>query len=337
MAEMKSVQIMSNRIVRGRQFALKVALAVAGMSALAMPIVVGILNTPSIRAQSTPAPLKFEVASIKLCRPGDTPPDGGRKGGGGGASGNDPGRLSLGCQSLEHLIQSAYIRFGDGKARSIGSPSVSPRQMNQSIEGGPGWVTSDRYRIDAKPESPQTPEMMRGPMLQTLLEDRFKLKVRRETRDVPIYALVVAKGGPKLQPTKGCTPLDFTNGMPPRPAPGQPPPCGLFGPDTNGGMVTFGQTLAGVCIQFSVALDRNVVDRTGIVGEFDMHLDLSWDELFPSDRPNGVPGSDAAAPGPRDPLSAFTAAVQKLGLRLEPSKAPSEFLVIDHVERPSEN
>jgi uncharacterized protein (TIGR03435 family) len=207
--------------------------------------------------------------------------------------------------------------------------------VNQPIEGSPAWVRSDRYRIDAKPESPQIQEMMRGPMMQTLLEDRFKLKIRRVARDVPVYALVVAKGGPKLQPTKGCVALDFTNGPPPPPEPGQNT-CGPFAPDTNGGIVTYGQTLAGLCAQFSVALDRAVVDRTGIAGQFDIHLDLTDAELFPFDS-RGATAADGAATAPPDSLTAFMAAVQKLGLRIEPAKAPADFLVIDHIERPSEN
>jgi uncharacterized protein (TIGR03435 family) len=168
-------------------------------------------------------------------------------------------------------------------------------------------------------------------MLQALLEERFKLKLRHDTRDIPVYAMVVAKGGPKLQPTKGCTALDFSNGPPPPPAPGEHV-CGPFGPSKDGGIATYGQTLAGLCMQFSVALDRDVVDRTGIAGQFDMNLEMSMDDLFPPDRRD-----DAAAPVPSDPLSAFTTAVQKLGLRIEPAKAPAGFIVVEHIERPSEN
>jgi bla regulator protein blaR1 len=311
----------------------KAALALAGTAALAIPVVIGILNAPAIRAQSGPRP-KFEVASVKLCQPGEAPSGGGRKGGGG--AGPDPGLLSIACQPVERLIQTAYLRFADGKAQAIGTPGrVSQRQVNQPIEGGPAWVRSDRYRIDAKPESPQIQEMMRGPMMQTLLEERFKLKIRREPRDVPVYALVVGKGGPKLQPSHGCVPLDFTNGPPPPPGPGEHT-CGPFGPDANGGIVTYGQTLAGLCAQFSVALDRDVVDRTGIAGLFDMHLDLTDAELFPFDA-RGATATDGAASAPPDSLTAFMAAVQKLGLKIEPAKAAADFLVIEHIERPSEN
>jgi uncharacterized protein (TIGR03435 family) len=324
--------IMSGRIALKLNLAKIAALALAGTAALAIPILMGILNAPGIHAQPSPRP-KFEVASVKPCKPADAPPaGGGRKGA--GASGNDPGRLSLTCQPVERLIQTAYVRFADGKPRGFPG-TLTPRQMNQPIEGIPGWATSELYTIDAKPESPQTMEMLRGPMLQTLLEDRFKLKLRRDTRDVPVYAMVVAKGGAKLQPTKGCTTPDFTNGPPPPPAPGEHV-CGPFGPAADGGIVTYGQTLAGLCMQFSVALDRDVVDRTGITGQFDMHLEILEGELFPFDRRNAS-ATDAAAPVPSDPLIAFRAAIQKLGLRLEESKAPAGFIVVEHVERPSEN
>ena len=68
------------------------------------------------------------------------------------------------------------------------------------IEGGPGWVASERYTINAKAEDNANAYVMQGPLLQTLLENRFKLKIHRETREIPIYELVVAKGGPKLKP-----------------------------------------------------------------------------------------------------------------------------------------
>jgi uncharacterized protein (TIGR03435 family) len=128
--------------------------------------------------------------------------------------------------------------------------------------------------------------------------------------------------------------MDFSNGPPPLPGPDQPPACGGFGPGKNGGMQTFGQTLAGLCKQFSAALDLDVADRTGIAGTFDIHLDLSNDDLFPWD---AKPAAGDVAAMPADPLSAIARAVQKLGLRLEPAKTAGEFLVIDHLERPSEN
>jgi uncharacterized protein (TIGR03435 family) len=249
---------------------------------------------------------------------------------------------------VESLIQEAYLRFMSGKAwpadpiTGIEVPSISNRLLHQSIQGGPGWIASDRYTIEAKAAGPETQEMMRGPMMQALLEDRFRLKIHRETRDVPVYALTVGKDGPKLQSMKpgSCVRIDFTNGPPPPPGQGQTF-CGMFrGVGANGGMDTYGQTMAQLCRQFSVWLDRDVVNRTGIAGAFDIHLALSIADVMTTGRGSGALGlsGDPAPPTtPPDPLGAISAAVQKLGLKLAPAKEPGEFLVIDHVERPSEN
>jgi uncharacterized protein (TIGR03435 family) len=106
------------------------------------------------------------------------------------------------CTTVRFLIQTAYVRYADGQA------GPTSQLKNQPVEGGPSWIDTERFLIDAKPETPQARATMGGPMLQGLLEERFKLKIHRETRKVPAYALVVAKGGPKLQATPdcGCTP-----------------------------------------------------------------------------------------------------------------------------------
>jgi uncharacterized protein (TIGR03435 family) len=93
--------------------------------------------------------------------------------------------------------------------------------------------------------------------------------------------------------------------------------------------------LANLCAQFSVALDRDVIDETGLTGKFDIHLQLTQQELFPWQAAHET--AAAAAPDPSDSRSAIMTAEQKLGLRLEPAKAPAQHLVIDHIERPSEN
>jgi uncharacterized protein (TIGR03435 family) len=294
-----------------------------GTAALAVPF---LLHTQS----TAPAP-KFEVASIKPCN--DTPAEGGRRGGG-GVSAGDPGLLRLPCQPLDHLIRLAYIRFATGQHQSDGVPPVSGRAMNQRIEGSAGWISSELYTIEAKPETPQGMEMMRGPMLQALLEERFKLKLRRDRKEVSVYALMAGKGGAKLQPSTptSCRVFDPSMGPPSPPGPNDPPFCFAFGLDPKGGMRTFRQTLAGLGMQFSAALDRDVVDRTGIEGTFDIHLDLSQDELFPF-----MHRERADAGPPPDSLGAITRAVQKLGLRLELAKINQEFLAIEHAERPSQN
>jgi uncharacterized protein (TIGR03435 family) len=301
-------------------------LSLGRMLTLAVPVAFGIISAPAIRAQPAPTP-KFEVASIRPCEDGDSA---GRSVGGPGSS--SPGRLTVPCRTVRRLIERAYLEFTDGRVH------VWPEQV--SIEGGPAWINSGSYRIEAKAEGPQSRGTMNGPMLQALLEDRFKLRLHRETREIPVYALTVARGGPKLQQFQegSCIPLDLDS-LPPPPEPGQPDPvlCGMS-EVTAKGYDLHRTTMAEFSTEFSARLDRPVVDKTGIAGMFNIHLDLSATDLgYPAD----ARSSDPAAPAtPADASSIFDAvrtAVQKLGLKLDPAKGPGEFLIIDSVERPSEN
>jgi uncharacterized protein (TIGR03435 family) len=331
-------------------FAKKAALATGGIAALTVPITVGMLNAtvsqaypPESQSPQKEVIPKFEVASIKPCKANQVTP-GRRKG---GSDFSSPGRLKLGCQTLESMIQWAYLGFADAKALPASEiaglpprPPISVRLLFQSIKGGPAWVSFDRYSIEAKAEGTPDNAMMRGPMMQALLEDRFKLKIHRETKKVPLFELRVAKGGPRLQAArKGtCIAVDFEHPA----VPGRPsrPGCGLFGPSAGDGVDTYGQTMAGLCMQLSASLDRDVIDKTGIAGTFDIHLDLSMRDLFPGFHGDSVGGSDDPAAvqlTPTDPTGSIFAALRKLGLKLEPGKGAAELLVIDHVERPSEN
>jgi len=307
---------------------------------MTLAIVVGMLSVPAIRAQSpqslaqsaTAAKPKFEVASVKPCKAEDGG-SGGRKGGGGSPP---PGRLDLPCRTVMDLVKMAYLQYADGKLTLAG--------RHVPISGGPAWINSGRYSIDAKPEGTPSQNMMRGPMLQALLEDRFQLKIRHQTREVPVYALTVSKGGAKLQvaqPGK-CIPRDPDHPVPPSQRPPGVWSCGVFAPSrTNDGSYMYGTTLANFCGQLSVVLDRDVIDRTGIAGVFDIHVDAPpADNSAPGDPAYGVPRPPGplVPASPADPLgSAIIAAIQKVGLKLEPAKGPGEFLVIDHVEKPSEN
>ena len=125
---------------------------------------------------------------------------GGRGGGRGGGNGNlgDPGLFRTRCVTVRFLVQTAYVYYANGQERP------ASQLKNQPVEGGLGWIDTERFIINAKPETQQTKAIMGGP--QALLEERFKLKIHRETRKVPAYALAVAKGGVKLQatPEGGC-------------------------------------------------------------------------------------------------------------------------------------
>src|SRR5579862_4308895 len=235
---------------------------------LLSPILVGLISVPASRAQSaTPAmPPRFEVASIKPCQ-GDGAPES-----------SSPGRLNLGCRSLIDLIRSAFVFYVDGLFQRGYVDRVQ-------IAGGPAWINSEHYDINAKAESTPGVGMMQGPMLQALLEDRFKLKIHRETKASAGYAITVAKSGPKLQPfTEGsCTPLDFKFPSPPTLAPGQRF-CGPIPHARTGSNLTVeihGFSLDEFAIWLSGALNRPVVDKSGLTGRFDIQFEFAPDESSP--------------------------------------------------------
>jgi bla regulator protein BlaR1 len=372
--------IMSNRIVVGLNFATKAALTVAGIAAVAAPIAIGILNAPTAQAQSrvqsSAARPSFEVASIRTCKPGDSVTTGrggsGRGGGAGEISGASPGRLHVRCETVANLIRWAYLLFPDDLSPNdkpwpnLGSgpkiPPVSSRLLDEPLQGSPAWVNSEKFTIEAETDDPVangplaehgaergiqggTPaaRIMEGPMLRTLLEDRFNLKIHHQTKEVPVYELTVAKGGPKLRPSQpgSCipwSPRDPDHPLPP-PTPGQlasvsAMACGLFIGSGNGIDVN-GIAVARLCWELSRVvvgiLDRDCVDKTGIAGVYDFHFDIPQEP---------TPAEVAPGSQPRDPadlLAAIQASLQKAGLKLEAAKGTGDFLVIDHIERPSEN
>jgi uncharacterized protein (TIGR03435 family) len=319
--------IMTDRIVQRLNFAKKLVLATAGLAVLTAPIAIGVLHVPYLRAQSTGS--KFEVASITLCPPRES---GGRSGGDGKSGAKravpSPDRLDVACASVANLIEHAY---GDGGALA-------------TISGGPGWINSERYRIDAKADGPQSRDTMAGPMMQALLEDRFRLKLRRESKDVPVYAMTLAKGGLKLQPSaEGSCETDASKILAAREEGRRPPMrCGsiFFGRKKDApGIVTanaLGMTLATLAQNLSQVMDRPVIDKTGLGGTFNLRV-----EFLPDDATIGLlaravlaaPDGITPEPGP----SIITALQTQVGLRLEPAKGPREFFIVDHIERPSEN
>jgi uncharacterized protein (TIGR03435 family) len=278
-------------------------------------------------AQPAPPPTpKFEVVSVKLCE--EIPA--GRSGGGG----QSPGRLHVNCETLKNLIRDAYDLYANGQ---MWKGLISPNSRTVPIEGGPGWINSERYYIDAKAEGPQTQDMMRGPMMRALLEDRFRLKIRRETRQGPVYNLKVAQGGPKLESVESgsCTPVEDFDWK--KLAPGQKPPLLCNGAMVqNGKLVFLAMSVADFCQNLTWdALDRPVIDKTGITGKFNFRIVFAPDEATPFFRTAG--GDPSAVPAEPAGPSIFTALQEQLGLKLERATGPVDYLVIDHVERPSEN
>ena len=319
--------IMSGRFGRRLTPVRKLMLATAGVAAVAAPMMVGVLNAPTVRAQitqqSAPGPTpKWEVVSVRPC---DSSQPQGRSGGGGGFS---PGTLNVNCAIPMRLIEEAYGFLSNGRG---------PRYNHVSFSEAPAWLNSERYTIAAKSESPQGRAMMFGPMMQTLLEDRFKLKIRREIREVPAYNLTVAKGGPKsLKAAKegSCIPLDFDH--PPVPEPGKPmlKVCGMFGrrrvAEGERAFQDLGVTMTQLADGMSALLDRNVIDKTGLSGVFDIDVQVSIPDAPPRD-------SSTQEERAHDENDLVFVVVQKLGLKLESAKGPGEFYVIEHVERPTDN
>ena len=272
---------------------------------------------------------KFEVASIKACKPGERTP-GAADGGGNGKSApgpvaQSPGRLALNCYPLSILIQTAYVEFANGQQ---GSTRVLPLR----IEGGPAWIESDHYASTAKAADAASQTTMRGPMLQALLEDRFKLKIHRESREGAVFDLTVAKGGLKMHPTvEGtCVPRDPLEYPRPPKAPSDKPWCSTISFRSSMQTMTgildgIGATMAEMAA-YLYTDGRDVIDQTGVQGRFDFHLEYL--------RGGGPPPAD---PDPAHAAPSIFTAVQQLGLRMEAAKGRVDFLVIDHVERPSEN
>jgi uncharacterized protein (TIGR03435 family) len=261
-----------------------------------------------LRAQ-TPA---FEVASIKANKSEERPANAVQAG----------GRYVAKRVTLRQVIRLAYV------------PLLPPQ-----IVGGPSWIDSDRFDIEARASGNPSGDEMRA-MIKTLLADRFTLRVHAEQRDTSIYALVLARSDGKLGSKLQRSALDCSNpsAATQSPAPVDPaaaPQCGFrlgIRAFTNGAPVQMmitgkGVTMTQIATQLSSMgpVGRMVIDRTGLMGGFDVDLQASSDT------------SGTAAAVPSDVPSLFTALPEQLGLKLESTTGAIDFLVIDDAEHPTEN
>jgi len=291
-----------------------------------------------LAAQTASPPLTFEVATIK-------------------PSTGDAHGIML------QLLPGGGMRTMGTTLKMLITQAYDVRDFQ--VSGGPSWINTDRFDVTAKPpgsggdakdpremsdsERKTMQEQLRA-RLQALLADRFQLAIRHETKEQPVYALVVAKGGPKIKPA-----AEIAVTMPNEPAPnqGMARAGGLNEAAPKGampkgampkGMMRMGMgelTGRGVELQMLITtlanpLGRPVLDHTGLTGRFD--FDLKWtpdpgQSMGPAGAPLGMepPPSDSNGP------SLFTAIQEQLGLRLESTKGPVDTLVIDRVEKPSEN
>jgi bla regulator protein blaR1 len=186
------------------------------------------------------------------------------------------------------------------------------------ISGGPGWVGTERWDIQAKPEGIQgrLSSAQETVMVRALLEDRFQLKVHRETKEMPIYAMVVAKDGPKL------TAAD------PSVHGGRTPPGAWDLKNVN---------TADLAKHLSEQLWRTVIDRTGLSGNYDIRLEWTPERGEGGPEAFGLPPAPEGAGSPSTGPSIFTAIQEQLGLKLESTKGPVEIVVIDRAEKASAN
>jgi uncharacterized protein (TIGR03435 family) len=221
--------------------------------------------------------------------------------------------------TLSMLIQRAYgLRSAD------------------QVSGGSAWTRDARFDIHAKMSEAEMAEMQklspaetkarREAMLQTLLAERFKLKVHSETRQTPVFELVVAKGGAKLKDAATDATDHLMKGEDGKPLKG-------FNQATGSAMVAQGEStkaLADFLSGPTSGLERPIVDKTGLNGAYDFTLNWvpHWDRILPG------PASSPASPEEADSLFE---ALQQIGLRLQPAIEPIDVVVVDHVEQPSEN
>jgi uncharacterized protein (TIGR03435 family) len=297
-------------------FSRKLLLATAGIAALAVPIVLGLMNAPQTRAQSpaanAPTPV-FDVVSIK--------PNTG--GGGLFRLRSDPGLLQANNVTLKFLLQVAY---------HVKDPQIS---------GAPGWADSEHYNIEAKSDDAST-DMLRKLsreqqeaqarlMLQSMLADRCKLALHHETKELPVYALVVAKNGPKLHESAD-TPDDAAAAPPS--TPNGPQPRHSFRMNGSGDLTVLAQSMDMFADLLARLAGRPIINETGLKGNYDFALKWTPDEG--RGQLAGGP-ADTAPPGDASGPSIFTALQEQLGLKLESRKGPVDTIAIDHVERPSEN
>jgi bla regulator protein blaR1 len=311
-------EIMTHRMVYNLNLGKKLLLAGAGIVAMGTPIAIGILNAPPVHAQSqealsqsAKAPLTFDVASIKP------------------SSGDDNHRLI-------QVLPGGGLRTSGTPAKFLVTFAYDVRDFQ--VFSGPGWINTDGFDILAKSEraagsegAPDDPRQMTDAQmktaqeqlrekLQALLADRFQLTVHRETKEQPVYVLVVGKSGSKLQESDA---KQSDRRM-------------MMG---RGRINGNGVPLEMLTNVLSNQLGRPVIDRTGLKGHFNIKLEWTPDPGQAGGPFGGLPPPGVEAPPPPDPNgpSLFTAVQEQLGLRLESQKGPVDVIVIDRMERPSEN
>ena len=327
---------------------------------------------PLAGAQASAARPEFEAVSIRQCDPDHLPetPEGGR-GGGANSFHLTPGRLRALCMTTATLIRTAYgygpvdLDFIDaerapGRAMNFGNVYGLGVEDGRRVRGGPDWVRSERYTVNAvtSPGVEPNADTLRRTMLQRLLERRFDLKAHIESEQIPAFALAVAKSGLKITPVGpgACDELParegslFINGhpmnvlTPPRNFAdvrrGQKPSCGMWSQRNGPNVVIVGGDVPLDVLTTALAGRLGgvrVLNKMNVKDNFNFILEFALDENTPGlPRAGNFPerGADLdVAPA----ATIFTALEEQIGLKLERAQAAREFIVIDQVQRPSEN
>jgi uncharacterized protein (TIGR03435 family) len=237
--------------------------------------------------------------------------------------------------------QGNFFRFMPGGGVNISNMNLKEmimfawRMQPFQVSGGPSWLGSERFDVTAKSDHPPK-DGERQLMLQQLLEERFKLTIRQETKELPIYALVLARKDGKLGPRL----VESKEGdcRVPDPASPGPPPQGSV---NCGQQIMNPQRLSASSVpvgnitpMLSRILGRTVIDRTGLTAKYNITMEWTPDESLamqpPPDAPK-LPAADGAGP------TIFTALMEQLGLKLEAQKGPVEVIVVERAEKPTEN
>jgi uncharacterized protein (TIGR03435 family) len=300
------VHIMSDRMLHKLDFTRKLLLGAAALLAIAIPIAFGLLNATPARSQDATlaqSALTFDTVSIK---PAQNPNDGVNRSK--VMISLDDGSFTARGVTLQFLVKLAY------------------HVQDLQIEGDPaGWINTEKYDVDAKMSAADTAAFQKAPkeqsggdqgMLQALLRDHFKLALHPETRNLPVYDLVVDKSGSKLQESNGPSMMHMERGQ----------------------LTSHGTHLAFLADQLSIRLGRAVVDKTGLTGNYSFNLrwtpDASEEARLNRD---GMPSPPAASSPEVSGPPLATALQEQLGLKLEPHTDSVQVLVIDHAETPSAN
>ncbi len=314
----RMVNIMTERIARKLDLGKKLLLGTAGVLALALPLVFGLVNAPKMRAQEQAATPGASASNVELIIKSDAGGEAHRVG-----MMYSPTGFKAMNTTLQALLQEAY-----------------GVQANQII-GGPDWIKTATFDLEIGREddksapgdvnvelSLEQSRIRNQRLLQAALAERFKVTLHPESRELSTYALVVGDDGPKLQPTK--------------PARSYPDP--VKGPDGipmnksfrikrddggQAGLDARGMSTSDMASHFARQLGTAVVDKTGLTGDYD--FTLNWTSDASGGGTFNAPVSEASA------SSLSTAIQQQLGLKLEPQKGPMQVLVIDHAEKPAEN